>query len=78
MRLTLPGKSVFDPPKPKLPEVPKPDTKMVQDTSDELRKRMATRTGRRGTIFTSPLGAVGDEAQIARPTLLGGGGGGTA
>lgn len=72
--LTLPGKSVFNPPKPELPKPVKKDETLIEDTADDLRRRMAGRTGRRGTIFTSPLGAVGDEGQVARPTLLGGGG----
>jgi len=72
MILTLPGKSVFNPPKPKLPPAPKVDTKQIDDTADDLQRRMAKRSGRKGTIATSPLGVQGDDAQIARPTLLGG------
>lgn len=76
LRLTLPGKTLFSPPKPEMPPPPpppvEPNEPVIREAEEEERRRLAARRGRRATIATTPLGVTGEEAPVARRSLGGG------
>lgn len=74
--LTLPGKSIFSPPKPSMP-APAPvvtrDDPAIEESRKKLRESEAKRKGRAASILTSGQGAD-DElggSQLSQPTARG-------
>lgn len=68
---SLPGKSVFDPPKPKAIEQPKPapvrTDPVIEEAADDVRSQELRRRGRRAAVMTSASGLEEELGVIARP-----------
>lgn len=77
--LTLPGKSLFSPPRPRLPAIqpappppPERTDPLVAAGGEKARKEELRRRGRR-SLFTGTAAGVTDEATLGRPAATLGG-----
>lgn len=68
--LRLPGKSMFNPPKPDdpPPPLPEPEDPEIKAAGEKARKSQLERRGRRASIKTSASGLEDELGIVARPT----------